>query len=165
MTELTYDIETLLEATLTDLARSTNRAFPNRETRTNNVRIIRKEYQKYDDDKLLVKATCGGETSNYETSILFEGVQFTNPNDPQSITVNNISFNQLQEGSVQVKVRCTCMDFHWTFAWHNASENALIGDPPKPYDNYTGQRNPSNAPGICKHLFKLRSDLQADGLL
>lgn len=160
-----YTLTALLEATMSDLARSTNRAFPNREQRTNNVRIIKKEYVKYDNDKLLVKAKCSGETSDYETSVMFTGVQFTDPNNPESITVNGISLIPLDDNQTMVQVKCSCLDFHWTFAWYNASEDALIGDPPPPYDNYTGQRNPTNSPGLCKHLFKLRSDMQAEGLL
>lgn len=157
-------LNVLMEASITELTNSTNSAFPNRSDDASKVRIIKKQYSKYDNDKLLLKALCGGETSNYDTSILFEGVEFTDPNNPESITVTGISLLPLTS-NVVVKVKCTCLDYYWTFAWHNASADALLGDPPPPYGNYTGSRNPTNATGMCKHLFKLKSDIEADGLL
>jgi hypothetical protein len=166
MTDRTREmaLSVLLEASITDLTNSSNRAFPSRSDDASNVRIVKRQYSKYDSDKLLLTATCGGETDNYETSIMFEGVQFTDPNNAESITVGGISILPIGN-DVQVKVRCNCLDYYWTFAWQNSGENALIGDPPPPYQNYSGQRNPTNAIGMCKHLFKLRSDIETEGLL
>lgn len=161
-------IELLTEKTMDELSSSTNGAFPTRSDNINNVRIINKQYEQYDADKLSVKAKCAGETGTYDTSVLFEGVQFTDPGNPESITLHGgINILPLDSNTVDVKVRCSCLDFHWTFAWQNSGEDSLIGDPPPPYQKTTDRppRNPTNAIGLCKHLLKLQSDMRAEGLL
>lgn len=154
--------EYLIEATLTQLRGGSSSAFPNR-NETAGVRITQKSYEKYGDSQLLVQATCDGETDQYSPSILFEGVQFTDPSDPNAIRLGDLHIQPISE-DLNVKVLCTCPDFRWTFAWYNANDNALIGNPPPPY-NSTGQRpprNPSGTPGLCKHLIRLGDDLRAE---
>ncbi len=158
----------LTETPLGDLDSSTDSAFPNRADKINNVRITNKTYQKLDDNKLLVKARCAGESNDYDTQVLFDGVQFVDGGNSESITLNG-GFNilPLSEDKNDVKVSCTCLDFHWTFAWQNSGDGSLLGDPPPPYQRKTNRepRNPTNAIGLCKHLLKLNADMKAEGLL
>jgi len=160
-------IEMMLESSMDDLISSTTQAFPDRSEKVNNVRITNKTYQKLDGDKLLVKAKCAGETNDYDTQVLYNSVQYVEGGNPESITLNG-GFNILPISSdSDVKVGCTCLDFHWTFAWQNSSDGSLMGDPPSPYQRKTDRapRNPTNAIGLCKHLLKLHADMTAEGLL
>lgn len=152
----------LIETTLNQLHNSTTSTFPNRAD-TASVRIKQKQYLKYDSDKLLVKAFCGGETNDYELNILFQGVQFTQPNDPESVTLGDLVIKQLSS-DLQIKVSCSCEDFKWTFAWYNSNDGSLMGNPPSPYQSTSERppRNPSQTSGMCKHLIRLKDDLQAE---
>lgn len=152
----------LIEATLQQLQGGTDSAFPNR-NEIASVRIVQKRYLRYGDSQLMIKAVCNGETDQYQTSILFEGVQFTGPQDPEAVRLDRLYIKPLTS-QMSVKVMCTCPDFGWTFSWHNANNKSLIGNPPPPYKS-SGQRprrNPSKTPGLCKHLVRLHDDLQAE---
>lgn len=154
--------EMLLESTLQQLKQKTDSHF-DRENGSARVRITNKTFHKMGDNRLLVKSQCTGETSDYNPQIMFDGVEFADAGNPEAIALPG-GIHVLPIKHVQVKVSCTCLDFHWTFAWYNAADGSLIGTPPKPYDNYSGQRNPSKTPGLCKHLIRLQNDLQAEGL-
>jgi hypothetical protein len=154
-----------MESSLNKLDISTKKSFPSRDKSKNNVAISNKEYIKF-TKQLLLKAKVIGESSTYKLEILFEDVSFTSLNDPNSIKLHNeISILPIKK-STDVKVSCSCLDFHWTFAFQNNADGSLRGEPPKPYNKTTNRapRNPSNAIGICKHLSKLKSVLEAEGL-
>jgi len=164
LNEITTVATNLQETTLQQLQSGSDSHFANRND-INNVRIKQKQYIKYGDNELLVKAKCAGETNDYDTNILFDGVQFAQPGDPQSIKLNDLQVLPLS-ANLNVKVHCTCPDFRWTFAWQNSNANSLIGNPPAPYHKTTGRppRNPAKTPGLCKHLVRLSDDLQAEQL-
>lgn len=52
-----------------------------------------------------------------------------------------------------VRVRCTCPDFYFTFAWWNWNNGALFGPRPREYirKGRGAPRNPGHHPGFCKH--------------
>jgi hypothetical protein len=63
----------------------------------------------------------------------------------------------------EIRVKCTCSDFFYTFAWYNADHKVLIGRRPPKYKRYLGLtskekedivpvRNPRRLPGVCKHI-------------
>lgn len=54
----------------------------------------------------------------------------------------------------EVKVKCTCPDYYYTFEYYNQKHNALVGKH-KPYIRKTTtypERNPQHIPGVCKHI-------------
>lgn len=155
--------EILNEYAVSDLEKGTNNIFPNRKPKSKSIIVRNKQYIKYDNDKILVKANVRGQTSNYVSSILFVDVKFTNPAENQSVKLGSYHISPLttiQPG----KISCTCEDFKWTFAWSNAKKDALDGNPPPPYKRKTNRppRNPTETAGMCKHLLKLYSDIQAE---
>jgi hypothetical protein len=162
--EITNVSVPLNETTLQLLKSGTDGQFSSRND-INNVRITQKEYTKFGDSELMVKAKCAGETNNYNCEILFQGVEFSQPGDPQAITINNLQILPLSL-NLNVKVNCTCQDFKWTFAWQNSDAGALLGNPPPPYSRTTDRppRNQTNTPGLCKHLNRLVDDMQSEML-
>ncbi len=164
---------TLLEQSLSDLSSSAKSAFPDTSKRhksLNSVRVTHVTYDRPDNDKLLVTATVEGETNKYTTSILFDSVQFVNPDTTGSVDIGATqNIMPLSHNSTDCKVMCECLDFYYTFAWYDFNKDSLYGKPQKPYEKVPGSnrppRNPSNAPGICKHLMKVADHLQANGIL
>lgn len=66
--------------------------------------------------------------------------------------------------TLDVQVRCTCKDFRWRFAYYNSGDGSLYGDPPDSYVSQTDRPpvNPNNTPGVCKHLIKLKKELEKE---
>jgi len=163
--------EMLSEQSLTQLTTSTISGFlrtKKRQKSTNKVRITSRSFARIDTDKLLATAQCDGETDDYVTKIEFDGVEFVDVADPDGIKISgDLSVNQLDKDVTDVRVSCTCLDFHWTFAWYNSAEGTLIGDPPPPYTPSGNRppRNPSKVPGLCKHLLKFSEVLKSEGLI
>lgn len=163
----------LLERSLNDLDTSTTSAFPNSKKRHNAlglVRVAHVMYERPDNDKLLVTAKMVGETNEYNTQILFEGVKFTFVDNSGSVDIGATeNIMPISASNNDCKVLCGCLDFYYTFAWYDYNRDALIGNPPKPYQKVPGSnrppRNPTNAPGICKHIMKLAEHLKSAGVL
>lgn len=107
----------------------------------------------------------------YKPSIQFLRVIFE-PND----STNNVTFqgkdgqeHHMQPiilGQNNVKVRCTCLDFYYTFATWNFDDNSLIGRKPPMYHKKTNRppRNVDRVPGLCKHVIKLIDHVKRIGL-
>lgn len=57
-----------------------------------------------------------------------------------------------------VRVRCSCQDFRFRFAWEDRAVKALYGGVPKSYQRKPGSTrppvNPDHIPGMCKHIFE-----------
>ena len=163
----------LLEKSLNDLDISTTSAFPDSKKRHNSlgsVRVAHINYERPDNDKLLVTAKMAGETNEYSTSILFSGVEFVSADSSNSVDIGATeNIMPISMSRDDCKVLCGCLDFYYTFAWYDHNKDALIGKPPKPYQKVPGSnrppRNPTNAPGICKHVMKLAEHLKAQGVL
>lgn len=66
--------------------------------------------------------------------------------------------------SVDVQVGCGCKDFRWRFAYYNSADGSFTGTPPEPYVSQTNRPpvNPSKTPGVCKHLIKLKKELERE---
>lgn len=55
----------------------------------------------------------------------------------------------------QVRVRCSCPDFYFTFAYWDWEKKVIFGPKPRPYTrkSVNGKpRNPGKFPGFCKHV-------------
>lgn len=65
---------------------------------------------------------------------------------------------------VDVQVSCDCEDFRWRFSTYNYKDGSLFGNPPPNYVSKTNRppANPHNSPGVCKHLIKLKKELERE---
>lgn len=63
-----------------------------------------------------------------------------------------------------VRVRCSCKDFRFRFAWEDRDNQCLFGGPPAKYTPKPGSNrppvNPNHVPGICKHLYQCAHGMQ-----
>ncbi len=109
----------------------------------------------------------GSEPDPYITTLLFDkakesptGVEITSGGKP-------VKLEKFEDSKHNCKVRCTCKDFMWTFNYYNKRENSLRGSVRDPYTKITSRppRNPSEKPGLCKHLLALYIKLEEMGLV
>lgn len=110
----------------------------------------------------------------YQSVIVLDGLDYIDEqtyneeqgsgNVSQFTSTQGTPFFARLSGSSDVKVRCTCEDFRWRFASYNHSDNSLQGDPPEAYAKKTDRPsvNPGNTPGVCKHLIKLKNELDRE---
>lgn len=169
----------LLELSYFDLEGRTTTQFGNdRKEKSNRVQMQNLKYVPFIDNRALkvISNTSSGK-GDYNTSILFSNINYVNTGDLNDEPVPNsqdytftaadnseYTIERVPKG-VQVKVNCSCLDFHYRFAVWDNQYRALDGTPPPPYVR-TGNRspvNPNKSPGLCKHLMKMVEQLQADG--
>lgn len=170
---LSIDIELILEDSSTgQLTSNTNVFFgTGRKQRSSQVQLARVQYIPAGDGILTVKADARSSGKNYETTIQFAGVNYVTPGKQHSVALEvpgqEISIMPLRAMRNNVEVRCTCMDFYWRFAMYNSKDDSLLGEPPAPYVKKTKREpnNPSQVPGVCKHLQKLADHLSMQNLL
>jgi hypothetical protein len=166
----------LLEITLQKLQQSTQSSFPDTEKRQHAVATIgisNIKYVPYQDSNLLkVNATAVSGPKRYECSMLFEDVYYEQAPSNQLVTFEGVdgvehNIHPLNTKVNDVKVKCSCMDFYYRFAQADYQNDGLDGEPPPPYVKKTDRPsvNPTNAPGMCKHLHKLEEQLETVGLL
>ena len=174
---LTIDIEELLieRNTTHQLTSNTNVFFgQDRKQDANTVQLQKVQYvPSVEQGILVVKAETRTDDKTYETTIQFANVRYMGPgkDDPYAVSLplgdGEIKVMPLKLSQNYVEVHCECMDFYWRFAMHNAKNQSLLGEPPKPYVKKTDRKpnNPSRVPGSCKHLMKLVDQLKAEKLL
>lgn len=77
-------------------------------------------------------------------------------------------FQKPNMSKTPVKVRCSCSDFYFTFAYWDFLRQALYGPKPRPYRRKTTNRKPRNPgkyPGFCKHVANSCIYLEKSGML
>lgn len=120
---------------------------------------------------LLVQATCHGLTQHgvkHITNIMFSGVEFhEEPVDgaelKELVYKGEKYYYKRPDLHTQCTVRCSCLDFYFTWMWPDKSAKALFGNLGRPYKRKTTTRpprNPDHIPGFCKHVFQLESYLR-----
>lgn len=167
----------LLEAsTYSDLQSNTvdssNFSTKKRQYATDPVDIVDYKLIPYTSSKkMLAKMTASSDSKKYDLNINFqsikfvgtkrEGVQFTGA-DGQTYFVKPVDLD-----NVYVKVRCTCLDFYWRFAYYDKKDSSLFGQGPKPYVKKTDRKpgNINKVPGLCKHLMAGFRDLKQLGIV
>lgn len=179
---ITLTLEDLVEGTLDEgraatihqLASQTKVFFgPEREQR--GARVQNPDFEmipSIQDGTILVKGKTRSNKTTYESSILIAGVKYVKEG-----TANAVDFTG-PDGSVywvqrpnktknDVKVRCTCLDFHYRFAIWNHKNGTLLGEPPDPYVKKTDRApvNPDKVAGVCIHLYKIADRLRVENLL
>lgn len=167
----------IVEMTVYQLDRSTHNAFgDDREHGAGKTSIGNIEYSEQQADgktQLVVKSAVRGSTGmQYEPVIVFKNVTFEQEDTPQNITVQGSDGkdHHIDAASVRnsdVQVRCNCMDFYWRFANWNMKHKSLLGNPPPPYVKKTDRPpvNPTQKPGVCKHLYKLIQQIKAKRIM
>lgn len=179
---------TLLERSMNSLVSVTSANFgADRQKRANQVQLRNIKYTPSIQQGIL-RIECETYSSPsgsgpYTTVVQMHGVKFENSSDAEEIensenpgqdkynvfqftstdgNTYNAKFDK--SNSVDVRVRCGCEDFRWRFAYYNSGDNSLYGDPPDPYVRKTDRPpvNPSNTPGVCKHIMKLKKELERE---
>lgn len=63
-----------------------------------------------------------------------------------------------------VRVRCSCADFRFRFAWEDRANKCLYGGVPRSYQRVPGSTrppvNPEHIPGMCKHIFQCAKGIE-----
>lgn len=164
------------DSTVPDLEQNIQQAFPTTKKRqhaTGEVTIQNVQYLPYVGTKFLhVKSSSQSGGHAYEQKMQFTQVQFEPADSPNNVTVKAMTgqdahMKPISLSSHNCKVKCTCLDFYYRFATHNAGDNSLVGRAPPPYQKKTNRPpvNPGQVPGMCKHLLKLVQELQQAGLV
>lgn len=120
-----------------------------------------------DNGDLKVEAKVQSGSHQYDCTILFHNVIFEDQDRPDNISFTGPDKQEVHIVPIQLnrnnaEVRCTCLDFYFTFSKWNQSDRSLAGDPPPPYTPKTDRapRNPMHKPGLCKHLLRVVQELR-----
>lgn len=114
----------------------------------------------------------------YEPTIIFLGIEYTNKKDgqhPKSVEVTPgavLFYNQPSLTRSDCMVVCQCMDYKFTWGYYNRQEGSDImkydysytRKTPPPPEGYP-YRNPTESPGLCKHLIRLGKYLKDKGFV
>lgn len=168
------DLPLILEISALELRQSTERGFgKERATKAGlTIRSPRYSILEAGDNRNLLcecQAVNNRSGSKYKSSVLFESVDIVDDGSGTELQTANGPVNIAPvPGRSDVKVRCTCLDYRFRFADINDGENALLGNRPPPYVRKTDTRppaNPSNSPGMCKHLHTFMDYLESEGII
>ena len=176
----------LLERTMNSLVSVTSANFGGgRRQRANQVQIRNIQYTPSIQQGILriECETFSGGQNKYKTVIQLENVEFIDDsrfnflqgaeardsakyNTHQFVATDGSTYYASYDRvkSLDVKVSCNCKDFRWRFAYYNSGDDSLYGNPPDPYVSQTDRppANPSKTPGVCKHLIKLKNELERE---
>lgn len=139
----------------------------NRKQSSTKVQVIKTIFiPSFDNESLEVRATTYSKKQKYRTVLLFDDIEWLDEpsnNSTEIIGSDNREYylNRLPLNNIDIKVKCSCLDFYYRFAVWNHKDDSLIGDPPPPYIKKTNSPpvNPNRVPGVCKHIIKLLDKL------
>lgn len=169
--------QTANESTLHDLYNSAVAAFPRttkRQHAVDTIRITQLEWIPYLGVRTLYVRGFAQNVENgheYRPIVLFKGVQYTDSSEPGSIPLiandgKRYFLESLGLDKHEALVRCDCKDFSWRFNYYDHLDHSLYGQKRRRYEGTTGiQANPTESPGMCKHLMKMAMALQDSGIL
>lgn len=160
------------ESSLITLYQSAVDAFPNttkRQHATNTIVITELIWTPFIGLKtLFIKGLAQNQGKEYNPIILFKGVNYLESGGTSVIDNIGSTFNlqQLSFENNDVVLRCNCPDFLWRFNFYNHLDQSLYGRKRKKYESHGGlPANPSELPGMCKHLIKLSMAIRESGLI
>lgn len=113
---------------------------------------------------------------NHRINILFIGLDFSTEFKEGYLKIEDKTgtyyFSKPSLGNTQIRCRCTCHDFYFTWGIWDFNNGALFGNKPRPYKRKTPPppkgypyRNEKKIPGLCKHLFNAMKFLQSSSLV
>ena len=164
------------ESTNAELYQSTVDAFPRtrfRQHATDPIKIVRLEWVPYLGVKTLFISSLAQNTdkgTQYRPMVLFKGVKYGQPGKGLVEIVasdeKQYAFERLSHDGNDVMVRCDCPDFRWRFNYYDWVDRSLYGNKRKKYDGSGGPpANPSEMPGMCKHLMVLFKTIEEAGAI
>ncbi len=165
----------LFETSVQTLHQSAVAAFPHttmRQHATGSINIDNIRYTPFLGLRtLLVRCEADNQGSQYKPLILFRNVNY-NPEDnifefDASDNGQHHQIGRLSRANTDVALRCECGDFFWRFNYYDHLDRSLYGRVRRPYIALynPGSANPTESPGICKHLMKMAEVLENIGLL
>jgi hypothetical protein len=171
----------LWESTFRQLYQNAVQAFPKTTRRQHSVDTIKIEEIRSTPylgmRTLFIRCQADNSAGNggvYTPSIMFKNVTYHNGPGLGVVEIaaadNGQSYylSPLSDIHNHVLVRCGCKDFVWRFNFYDHVDQSLQGKVRKPYARLTDwapAANPSESPGLCKHLMKLFSVLEQAGLV
>ncbi len=166
------------ESSLNRLYHSAVAAFPHTKKRqyaTDTVQITRLEWMPYVGmHTLFLKghvqnfADNGGE---YDPIILFKNVRYHPHHQPGLIEIVSSDTHQqyfierLSGNQNDVLLRCSCGDYFWRFNYYNSIDRSHYGRVRNNYEGGAYRINPTEMPGMCKHIMKMGMFLREAGLI
>jgi hypothetical protein len=171
------DFQTYInESSLNNLHQSAVAAFPGttkRQHATQPIRITRLEWIPFLGMKTLyVKGLAQNEGKEYKTAILFKGVNYHRERDVPNLARlmtggEEYLLDRLSLEDTDVMLRCNCGDFYWRFNYYNHLDRSLYGRKRRAYEAVGGRppANPTESPGMCKHLMKTVRALRESGVI
>jgi hypothetical protein len=161
--------EIILELSYFDLEGRTNSIMgPERKQKSNVVKLDNLMYipMAGSGNLKIGSNTTSNNGHDYWSTLLFDNVTYLDEEDANGFKFtgkdNSEYYIERLPRNANVKVNCSCLDFHYRFAVWDNKFKALDGNPPAPYVK-KGNRppvNPMHSPGLCKHLIKLVNDLK-----
>lgn len=169
-------MDSLLEIALRKLRGSAEQTFPDTEKRQHSVGTVGVTKMKYipyeGSHELRVEADVSSGSNRYQCHMVFQDVYYESTDSNQTVSFQGedereYHIHPVDPNVTDVKVRCNCLDFYYRFAQANYQSDVLDGNPPPTYVKKTDRPpvNPTNAPGMCKHLMKMMDQLETVGLL
>lgn len=115
------------------------------------------------DEGVVFKFVAHGSRDDYEVLIEYPNVKRGNYPTELKVSNNKIKIKKLTRRD-PVKVRCSCSDYRFTWAFSNKMEGSFTGEKFPVYvpTGTRPPRNPDNLPGLCKHLigaFRVLKDI------
>jgi len=150
----------LNESSLDDLYWSAVKAFPKttkRQYAIDPIVIENIRWTPYVGLKtLFVRAEAKNEDRIYLPMILFKNVNYDGKDFKVKSTIGlQYQISKLSYEETHVSLRCNCNDFRYRFSYYDHLDKSLYGRKPAKYESQGGApANPSNLPGMCKHLIK-----------
>ena len=176
MNDIIVPVNLLIETPLSQLYNNTMSSFDTpRQQTAGRVQVIQKIFIPAPNNGMVeVAAKTRSSAKMYQTRMRFDDIQFVEAeegggrnttftaSDGQEYTIEPVSY-----GNNDVKVSCGCLDFYYRFSVWNDRDGSLYGNPPPPYVKKTDKEpvNPSQTPGLCKHLIALTNELRQERFL
>jgi hypothetical protein len=163
----------LLEIAYDKLLQNVMNNFDNgRDNRSSDVRITNTLFMPYlQEDQLEAEGESQTSNGKYTSRVIFDNVIFKDEPTPDTTSVvavdgEEYTFNRIDRNGSNVKVSCTCLDFHYRFAAFNHRDKALADKPPEPYVKKTNRKpvNPAKVSGVCKHIIRMVEELDKDSI-
>lgn len=163
-------------STVPTLQQNITTAFPDTKKRqhaTGEVAVQNIQYIPYVGMKMLhVKSVATSNGHRYTQSLQFNSIAFESVDTDANVTFtasdgSDAHIQPLDLTQLNVKVRCSCLDFYYRFANYNSQDKSLVGKAPPVYVKKTNRPpvNPTRVPGMCKHLLKLVDELRHVGMI
>jgi len=126
--------------------------------------------------KGITQVSSNGYPVNHKVNLLFSGLNVTNEEIKGYIKVTDNTGTYFIEpptaNNTEVRVRCSCHDFYFTWGIWNFLQGAIFGNKPRPYVRKTPSppqgrpfRNPMHYSGGCKHVWNAVNYLKQNGFM